>query len=154
MQPTHATSDMPWAGERVGEHRLAGAYAWRKVIGAGGRLALGSDFPVERAAPMLGFHAAVSRQDLDGQPPGGWLPEERLERQEALRGFTLDAAWSLFLDDLVGSLEPGKRADLVVWDRDPMRVPVDEIPAVRADLTLVGGEVVHRHAAGGGEEAP
>jgi hypothetical protein len=154
MQPTHATSDMPWAGERVGEHRLAGAYAWRKVIGAGGRLALGSDFPVERAAPMLGFHAAVSRQDLDGQPPGGWLPEERLERQEALRGFTLDAAWSLFLDDLVGSLEPGKRADLVVWDRDPMRVPVDEIPAVRADLTLVGGEVVHRRAAGGGEEAP
>jgi predicted amidohydrolase YtcJ len=153
MQPTHATSDMPWAGERVGEHRLAGAYAWRKVIDAGGRLALGSDFPVERAAPMLGFHAAVSRQDLEGQPPGGWLPEERLERQEALRGFTLDAAWSLFLDDLVGSLEPGKRADLVVWDRDPMRVPVEEIPAVRADLTLVGGEVVHR-AAGGGEEAP
>jgi hypothetical protein len=103
---------------------------------------------------MLGFHAAVSRQDLEGKPPGGWLPEERLERQEALRGFTLDAAWSLFLDDLVGSLEPGKRADLVVWDRDPMRVPVDEIPAVRADLTLVGGEVVHRRAAGGGEEAP
>ncbi len=150
MQPSHATSDMPWAGDRVGERRLAGAYAWRKVLDAGGRLALGSDFPVERAAPMLGFHAAVSRQDLAGGPPGGWLPGERLDRREALRGFTLDAAWSLFLDPLVGSLEPGKRADLVVWDRDPMRVPVAEIPAVEADLTLVDGRVVHRR----GEEAP
>ena len=88
MQPTHATSDMPWAGDRVGPARLAGAYAWRKVLNADGRLALGSDFPVESADPRLGLYAAVTRQDLKGQPPGGWLPGERLTREEALAGFT------------------------------------------------------------------
>jgi predicted amidohydrolase YtcJ len=144
MQPTHATSDMPWAGDRVGERRLAGAYAWRKVLDAGGRLALGSDFPVERVDPLLGLHAAVTRQDLAGEPAGGWLPGERLDRDEALRGFTLDAAHSLFLDHLVGSLAVGKRADLVVFDRDPMRLPAAEIPAARVDLTMVDGEVVYR----------
>jgi predicted amidohydrolase YtcJ len=137
----------------VGPRRLAGAYAWRKVLDAGGRLALGSDFPVERVDPLLGLHAAVSRQDLAGQPPGGWLPEERLSREEALAGFTLDAAHSLFLDHLVGSLAVGKRADLVVYDRDPMAVPVEEIPRVRVDLTVVDGEVVYRRQADG-EGAP
>jgi predicted amidohydrolase YtcJ len=144
MQPTHATSDMPWAGDRVGEKRLAGAYAWRKVLDAGGRLALGSDFPVEAADPLLGFYAAVTRQDVAGHPPGGWLPGERLSREEALRGFTRDAAWSLFLDEEVGSLEVGKRADLVVFDRDPMTVPEAEIPKVKVDATLVDGEIVYQ----------
>jgi predicted amidohydrolase YtcJ len=143
MQPTHATSDMPWAGDRVGERRLAGAYAWRKVLNAGGRLALGSDFPVESADPRLGLYAAVTRQDLQGKPPGGWLPGERLTREEALRGFTLDAAWSLFLEKEVGSLEVGKRADLVVFARDPMTVPEAEIPKAEIDFTIVEGQVVH-----------
>lgn len=146
MQPTHATSDMPWAGARVGERRLAGAYAWRKVLDAGGRLALGSDFPVESADPRLGLYAAVTRQDLAGEPAGGWLPGERLSRAEALRGFTLDAAWSLFLEDEIGSLEPGKRADLVVWGRDPMTVPEAGIAAAEIDLVLVDGAVAHRRA--------
>src|SRR5436305_5554970 len=141
MQPTHATSDMPWAGDRVGEKRLAGAYAWRKVKNAGGRLALGSDFPVESDDPRLGLYAAVTRQDLKGQPAGGWRPAERLTRDEALAGFTADAAWSLFLDKEVGTLEVGKRADLVVFGRDPMRVPEREIPAAPVDLTLVDGKV-------------
>lgn len=148
MQPTHATSDMPWAGDRVGEKRLAGAYAWRKVLDAGGRLALGSDFPVESADPRLGLYAAVTRQDLQGKPAGGWLPGERLTREEALRGFTLDAAWSLFLEKEVGSLEVGKRADLVVFARDPMTVPEGEIPSVEVDYTLVDGEVVHERGRG------
>lgn len=143
MQPTHATSDMPWAGDRVGEARLAGAYAWRKVLKAGGRLALGSDFPVESADPRLGLYAAVTRQDLQGKPPGGWFPGERLTREEALRGFTLDAAWSLFLDKEVGSLEVGKRADLVVFARDPMAVPEAEIPRAEIDYTVVGGKIVY-----------
>jgi predicted amidohydrolase YtcJ len=143
MQPTHATSDMPWAGDRVGESRLAGAYAWRKVLAAGGRLALGSDFPVESADPRLGLYAAVTRQDLQGNPPGGWLAGERLTREEALRGFTLDAAWSLLLDGEVGSLEVGKRADLVVFARDPMTVPAAEIPRAEIDYTLVDGRVVY-----------
>ena len=146
MQPTHATSDMPWAGDRVGKRRLEGAYAWRKVLNAGGRLALGSDFPVESADPRLGLYAAVTRQDLQGNPPGGWLPGERLTREEALRGFTLDAAWSLFLDQEVGSLEVGKRADLTVFARDPMTVPEIEIPRAEIDYTLVDGRVVYERA--------
>ena len=143
MQPTHATSDMPWADERLGEGRLERAYAWRKVLDAGGRLALGSDFPVESADPRLGLYAAVTRQDLAGEPEGGWLPGERLTREEALRGFTLDAAWSIFLEKEVGSLEVGKRADLVVFARDPMTIPEAEIPKAEIDYTVVDGEVVH-----------
>ncbi len=147
-QPTHATSDMPWAPDRVGPERLDGAYAWRSALEAGGRLALGSDFPVESADPRLGLYAAVTRQDLQGEPPGGWLPGERLTREEALRGFTLDAAWSLFLDREVGTIEPGKRADLVVFARDVMTIPAREIPEVAVDYTLVDGEVVyHRQGA-------
>jgi predicted amidohydrolase YtcJ len=143
MQPTHATSDMPWAGDRLGESRLERAYAWRKVLADGGRLALGSDFPVESPDPRLGLYAAVTRQDLKGQPEGGWLPGERLTREEALRGFTLDAAWSLFLDKEVGSLETGKRADLVVFARDIMTVPEAEIPKVEIDMTFVDGAVAY-----------
>ncbi len=148
MQPTHATSDMPWADERLGEARLERAYAWRKVLDAGGRLALGSDFPVESDDPRLGLYAAVTRQDLSGQPAGGWLPGERLTRAEALRGFTLDAAWSLFLEKDVGSLEVGKRADLVVFGRDPMTVPDLEIPQAEIDYTLVDGKIVYERGTG------
>jgi len=149
MQPTHATSDMGWAGDRLGPARLAGAYAWRKVKDAGGRLALGSDFPVESADPRLGLYAAVTRQDLAGLPAGGWLPGERLTRDEALAGFTADAAWSLFLEREVGSLEVGKRADLVVFGRDPMTVAEREIPRAEVDLTLLDGRVAYDRAAGG-----
>ena len=148
VQPTHATSDMPWAGDRVGERRLEGAYAWRRVLSTGGRLALGSDFPVESADPRLGLYAAVTRQDLDGKPQGGWRPDEKLTREEALRGFTLDAAWSLFLEKEVGSLEVGKRADLVVFARDPMTVPEAEIPKAGIDYTLVNGQVVYERGSG------
>lgn len=148
MQPTHATSDMPWAGDRVGPRRLEGAYAWRKVLKAGGRLALGSDFPVESADPRLGLYAAITRQDLQGNPPGGWMPGERLTREEALRGFTLDAAWSLFLDKEVGSLEVGKRADLTVFARDPMTIPEAEIPRAAIDYTVVDGRVVYERGSG------
>lgn len=144
FQPTHATSDMEWADERLGEARLDGAYAWRKALDAGGRLALGSDFPVESPDPRLGLYAAITRQSPGGSPEGGWLPGERLTREEALRGFTLDAAWSLFLDDEVGSLEVGKRADLTVFAADPMTVPEVALPAVPVDLTVVDGVIVFR----------
>ena len=149
MQPTHATSDMGWAEDRIGPVRIAGAYAWRKVLAAGGRLALGSDFPVESIDPRLGLYAAVTRQDLAGLPAGGWHPEERLTRQEALRGFTLDAAYSLFWEQEIGSLEVGKRADLVVYAKDPMRVPDAELAAVPIDLTLVDGRTVYQRSADG-----
>jgi len=144
MQPTHATSDMGWAEDRIGPVRIAGAYAWRKVLGAGGRLALGSDFPVESIDPRLGIYAAVTRQDPAGLPAGGWRPEERLTREEALRGFTLDAAYSLFWEKEIGSLEVGKRADLVVYGKDPMRVPDAELATVPIDYTLVDGRTVYQ----------
>ena len=143
MQPTHATSDMPWAEARVGPNRILGAYAWRRVLDSGGRLALGSDFPVESADPRLGLYSSVTRQDLEGSPDGGWYAAELLDAEEALRGFTLDAAYSLFLEHEVGSLDVGKRADLVVFERDIVGAPAAEIPSIAVDLTLVDGVVAY-----------
>lgn len=146
MQPTHATSDMYWAEERLGADRLPGAYAWKSLADSGAALALGSDFPVEKVDPLLGIHAAVTRQDLEGWPEGGWLPQERLTREQALRGFTIDAAWSGFMESEVGSLEPGKRADFIVLDRDIMTVPVAGIPEVKVLETWVDGERVFKRS--------
>ncbi len=143
MQPTHATSDMYWADERLGEERLRYSYAWRSLLDSGARLALGSDFPVEEVNPMLGIHAAVSRQDLEGWPEGGWQAQERISRVEALRGFTLDAAYAGFMEDRVGSLEAGKRADFIVVDRDIMEVAVEEIPDTRVLETWLDGMQVY-----------
>ncbi len=140
MQPTHATSDMYWAEDRVGPQRILGGYAWRTLLDSGAMLAFGSDFPVEAVDPRLGLFAAVARQDLDGWPEGGWYPEERVTREAALRGFTLDAAYAGFMEDLVGSLEPGKRADFVVLDRDYMTIPVEEIPRMAILETWLDGE--------------
>lgn len=148
MQPTHATSDMRWAEERIGRRRLEGAYAWRRVLQAGGRLALGSDFPVESPDPRLGLYAAVTRQDLAGNPPGGWRADQKLTRDEALRGFTLDAAYALFWERELGSLEVGKRADLVVFARDPMAIPERDIPQAPVDLTVVDGRIAFERGGG------
>ena len=142
VQPTHATSDMYWAGARLGPGRLQYAYAWRSLLDSGARLALGSDFPVEKVNPMLGLHAAVTRQDADGWPEGGWQPQERITREEALRGFTLDAAWAGFMESDVGSLSPGKYADFVVLDRDVMTVPEREMTEVQVLETWLGGKPV------------
>lgn len=144
MQPTHATSDMPWAEARVGAERLFGAYAWQRFIAAGVRLVLGSDFPVEQVDPRLGLYAAVSRQDLDGQPAGGWLPEQRLRADEALRGFTRDAAYAGFAENTVGTLKPGYRADFVLLDGDPLSVVPRAIVDLKVRSTWVDGEAVYR----------
>ncbi len=143
MQPTHATSDMYWAEQRLGPERVLFAYAWRALLDAGARLALGSDFPVEEVNPMLGIYASVTRQDTKGWPQGGWYPQQRMSRQEALRGFTIDAAYAGFMEDVVGSLEPGKRADFVVLDRDIMQVPANEIPTIKVLQTWLDGERVY-----------
>jgi predicted amidohydrolase YtcJ len=143
MQPTHATSDMPWAGQRLGHERLAGAYAWRRFVQSGARLALGSDFPVESADPRLGLYAAVTRQDLDGEPPGGWLADQRLTAAEALRGFTSDAAWAGFMEHDVGRLAPGLHADFVMLDADPLSVPASQLPRIRVISTWVDGTPVY-----------
>jgi predicted amidohydrolase YtcJ len=143
MQPTHATSDMPWAEARVGPHRLAGAYAWQRLLHSGARLALGSDFPVEQVDPMLGLAAAVTRQDETGHPPGGWLPDQRLSAYEALRGFTLDAAYAGFAETDVGSLEVGKRADFVILERDPLAIAPSRLRGTTVHATYVDGVAVH-----------
>ena len=148
MQPIHATSDMYWADERLGEARLAGAYPWRSLLDSGATLAFGSDFPVEQVNPMLGIYAAVTRRDLNGWPDGGWQPQERLTRREAFRAYTLDAARAAFMEDVVGSLEPGKRADFIVLDRDPLTAPEADIPDVRVLQTWLDGKLVFDTNAG------
>ena len=142
MQPTHATSDMYWAQERLGAERLAGAYAWQSLLDSGARLAFGSDFPVEQVNPMLGIHAAVTRQDQKGWPQGGWLPQERVSREDAIRAFTLDAAYAGFMEQLTGSLETGKRADFIVLDQDIMQIPAKDIASLRVAETWVDGKRV------------
>lgn len=144
VQPTHATSDMPWAGARLGEERLAGAYAWRRFERAGVRLALGSDFPVESVDPRLGLYAAVTRQDLSGQPPGGWLADQVLTPMEALQGFTAAAAWAGFTELQTGRLQPGLRADFVLLNGDPLAVQSAELPGLQVLSTWVDGRAVYQ----------
>lgn len=144
MQPTHATSDMPWAEQRLGAERLKGAYAWQRFIHEQVPLAFGSDFPVEHVNPMLGLYAAVTRQDLDGQPPGGWLPDQRVSRIQALAGFTRGAAYAAFMENEVGTLKPGMRADFVILDGDLMTVPPRQIADLKPLSTWVDGKAVYR----------
>jgi predicted amidohydrolase YtcJ len=142
MQPTHATSDMPWAEDRVGHERIVGAYAWRQLRDSGARLALGSDFPVESVDPRLGLYSAVARADAQGLPLGGWYPEEKLTAFEALRGFTLDAAFAGFAEHEVGSLEVGKRADFVVLKEDPLAISPAALRELTVEATYVDGKPV------------
>jgi predicted amidohydrolase YtcJ len=148
VQPTHATSDMPWVPARIGAARTAeGAYVWQKLKHAGARLASGSDFPVEDPDPLLGFYAAITRQAPDGTPPGGWAPVERLSRDEALRSFTIDAAYAAHQEARSGSLEAGKLADLVILSRDIMQVPPADILTTRVVATISGGRVTYEAGA-------
>jgi hypothetical protein len=144
MQPTHATSDGPWVETRVGTEGLPGAYAWRRFLDAGTKLAFGSDFPVESVDPRLGLYAAITREDLAGKPPGGWLPDQKLSAAEALRGFTSDAAFAGFAESEVGRLAPGLRADFVVLEGDPLTVPPRAIPDLRVRSTWLDGKPVYR----------
>lgn len=143
MQPTHATSDMRWAEQRLGSERVKGAYAWRTVLNAGGRLALGSDFPVEDVNPFWGIYAAVTRQDQNGHPAGGWYPDQRLTLAEAIRGFTKDAAYAAFEEKTRGTIEVGKLADFTIVEGDLFAMPASELFRAKVRETVVGGEVVY-----------
>lgn len=147
MQPTHATSDASWAGLRLGEARLAGAYAWRDLLESGAILAFGSDAPVESERPALGLLAAITRQDAPGRPAGGFLPEQRLSADEALAAFTRGGAFASFEESRLGMLRVGFAADLVVWPVDPLECPPEELPGLAPLRVLSEGRTVHR---GGG----
>jgi hypothetical protein len=139
MQPTHATSDMPWAEERVGKERLAGAYAWRSLLRSGAHLASGSDFPVERVPPLLGVYAAVTRQDAQGEPSGGWMPEQKMTLTEAIASFTRESAFASFSEQNRGILQAGYVADLTIYDR-PLAADMSLLKTM-IDMTVVGGAV-------------
>jgi predicted amidohydrolase YtcJ len=141
MQPTHQTSDRTMAEARLDPPRLAGAYAWNSLARSGARLAFGSDFPVESPNPFPGLAAAVSRQDPNGVPPGGWRPEERVTFAQALSGFTRDAAYAGFAEQRIGSLEAGKWADFIIVDRDVSTVDPQSLAATKVLETWVGGRL-------------
>jgi hypothetical protein len=143
MQSTHATSDMRWAEARLGPDRVLGAYAPKRMLNAGVRVANGSDFPVEDANPLWGFYAAVTRQDHRGNPPGGWFPDQRLTREEALESWTLAGAFAAFEERDKGSLAPGKMADFVVLSEDIMRAEPQAILRAKVRATVLGGEIVY-----------
>jgi predicted amidohydrolase YtcJ len=150
MQPTHCTSDMGWAEKRVGPERIRGAYAWQSLLKTGVHLPLSSDFPGETLNPFYGIYAAVTRQDPQGNPQGGWHPEQRLTLDEALRGYTIEGAYAEFEENAKGSLEVGKLADFVVIDRDITRLTATpkDILSVHVLKTFVGGKLVFDEAQG------
>ena len=143
MQASHQTSDMRWAETRVGPERIKGAYAWRSLLNTGVVIPNGSDFPVEEVNPLISFHSAVSRQDASGWPPGGWYPDQRMTREEALRAMTIWAAYAGFQEKTMGSITPGKYADFVILDQDIMTVPVEDILKTKVISTWIGGKSVY-----------
>jgi predicted amidohydrolase YtcJ len=144
MQPTHATSDKNMAETRVGPERIKGAYAWRTFLHQGSRIACGSDFPVEAPNPFFGLHAAVTRQDAQGQPVAGWYPNQAMSLKEAFRCFTLDAAYAGHREDSLGSLEAGKLADFIVIDQDLFKMPTYDIHKTGVLETWVAGKQVFK----------
>ena len=143
VQPTHATSDMYWAGTRLGKKRLKSAYVYKQLLEQNGWLPLGTDFPVENINPIYTFYAAVERKDLKEYPKGGFQPENALSREEALRGMTIWAAKANFEEKEKGSIEPGKYADFVILDNDIMKIKGAALPKVKVLKTFINGEKVY-----------
>jgi predicted amidohydrolase YtcJ len=143
MQPVHATSDMNMAENRIGRARLKGAYAWRTFLDQGSIVVSGSDYPVELANPFDGIHAAVTRQNKANQPEGGWLPEEAMTIEEAMRSFSIDAAWGAHQEESLGGLTQGKWADFIVIDQDIYSIPAEDIWKTQVLETWLAGEQVY-----------
>jgi predicted amidohydrolase YtcJ len=142
IQPTHATSDMYWAEDRLGSERIHDAYIFKQLLDQNGYIALGSDFPVEAINPLFGFHAAVTRQDAKGWPEEGFQSNNKLSRQEALKGMTIWAAYANFEEDKKGSIEVGKWADFVITKQDIMTAPSETLRDIEVTATYVGGDKV------------
>jgi predicted amidohydrolase YtcJ len=144
MQPYHAIDDGRWAEKRIGHERARSSYAWESMLDAGARLAFGSDWPVAPLDPLSGIYAAVTRATLDGKNPGGWFPEQRLTVEEALRAYTLGAAYAAFQETEKGTISPGKLADVVVLSDDLFRIAPERIKDVRVEITILGGRLVYQ----------
>jgi len=144
MQPQHAVSDMPWVKDRIGDGRLEGAYAWRSFIDKGIMIPCGSDFPVEIPNPLIGIHDAVTRQDENGYPIGGWLPEQKMTIEEAIKGYTIWAAYAAFQENILGSIEVGKYADFTILDKDILTIEPSEILKTKPIYTIVGGKISYQ----------
>ena len=143
IQPTHATSDMYWAEDRLGPERIKGAYAFKDLLDINGRVVLGTDFPVEEVNPMLTFYASVSRKDLQGYPDGGFQMQNGLSREETLKGMTIWAAYANFEENEKGSIEAGKFADFVILDKNIMVVEIEQVPNIKILGTYLNGEKVY-----------
>ncbi|MGE8299740.1 MAG: amidohydrolase, partial [Sphingobacterium paramultivorum] len=144
VQPTHATSDMYWAKDRLGEERMKGAYAYKHLLKEYGKLALGSDFPVEHFNPLYGFHAAVARVDKKGYPSHGFQMQDAISREDALKGMTIWAAYSCFQEKKRGSIEVGKDADFVILEKDILKIPNEQLRNVKTERTVIAGETVFK----------
>ncbi|MDQ8160984.1 MAG: amidohydrolase [Gemmatimonadota bacterium] len=146
MQASHQTSDMYWIGKRLGPTRLYGAYAWQSLLQTGVVIPNGSDFPVEQVNPLISFHASIARQDARDWPAGGWFPEQKMSREDALRSMTIWPAYSGFQESSMGSITAGKLADFVILDTDIMRVPSEMVMKTKVVSTWVGGKAVYEAA--------
>jgi predicted amidohydrolase YtcJ len=143
MQPLHATEDMHFAEARLGAARMEGAYIWKTLLDSGAVVATGTDYSVSPYNPFYTLHAAVTRQDRNNNPPGGWFPEEAMSREEALRAATMAGAYAMHAEDILGSIEVGKLADFVVIPVDYMTIPAQDIWKIEPEMTIIGGEVVY-----------
>ena len=144
MQPTHCITDKRFAEKRIGLERSKGAYAWRRLLDAGAKIAFGTDYSVEPLPPLEGIYAAVTRKDRLGEPGDGWFPDQKLTAEEAIELYTLGAAYAQFMEDRKGMIKEGYLADLVIYDRDFMTLPEEEIMQALVDFTIVGGKVVYQ----------
>jgi predicted amidohydrolase YtcJ len=138
------SSDRPWAIDRLGEKRIKeGAYMWQSLLKSGAKIVNGTDAPVEPINPIASFFASVTRQTLQGQPEGGYEPDEKMTRTQALKSYTLDAAYGAFEESIKGSITPGKLADFTIFSKDIMTVSDDQILSTEVAMTVVGGKILY-----------
>jgi predicted amidohydrolase YtcJ len=144
MQPCHETNDMRWAEQRLGPERSKGAYAWKSLQTAGAKLAFGTDYDVEPINPLRGLYACVTREAIDGGPPGGWIPQEKLPLQDCISGYTTGSAYAEFMDGIKGQLKVGQLADFVILSQDLTRIAPRDILKTEVLQTVVGGKIVYQ----------